>query len=46
MKKCKELMTVQKKVKMMKLSLRALPLTKKARWWILRSLQSQKMMWM
>ena len=46
MKKCKKVMTMLKKVKMKKLRLIALPLTKKEWMWILRSLQSQKMMWM
>ena len=44
MKKCKEVMTVQKKVKIKNLRLIALPLTKKEWMWILRSLQSLKMM--
>jgi hypothetical protein len=46
MKKCKKIMTMLKKVKMKNMRLIALPLTKKEWMWILRSLQSQKMMWM
>jgi hypothetical protein len=40
MKKCKEVTTMLKKVKMKKLGLIALPLTKKDWMWILSSLQS------
>jgi hypothetical protein len=46
MKKCKEVTTMLKKVKMKNIRMIALPLTKKEWWWTLTSLQSQKMMWM